>query len=87
MKGCQIISEYWMTGQETNLRRRQVQGGGGGARVLREGRGEHGEGPGGDLHHGAQHRVQERHSQVQDLIENLIKHTLRQVCIGLHFVQ
>ena len=24
----------WMTGQETNLRRGQVQGGGGGARVL-----------------------------------------------------
>ena len=68
MKGCQVISEYRMTGQETNLRRGQVQGGGGGARVLREGRGEHGEGPGGDLHHGAQHRVQERHSQVQDLI-------------------
>ena len=29
-----FIGIYWMTGQETNLRRGQVQGGGGGARVL-----------------------------------------------------
>ena len=56
-----------MTGQETNLRRGQVQGGGGGARVLWEGCGEHREGPGGDLLHGAQHWVQERHSQVRAL--------------------
>ena len=42
-------------------------GGGGGARVLREGGGERGAGARGDLQHGAHHRVQECHRQVSQM--------------------
>ena len=42
-------------------------GGGGGARVLREGGGERGPGARGNMQHGAHHRVQECHHQVSQM--------------------
>ena len=48
-------------------------GGGGGARVLREGGGERGAGARGDLQHGAHHRVQECHRQVSQMWRMLEK--------------